>query len=148
MIGIKDKFVQDNQSQSKKGTIRGLHYQIGDSAQGKLVNVIRGKIIDYAVDIRFGSPTFGEYVAVELSAENHKQLWIPAGFAHGFEALENNTIVQYKCTSYYSPEKERSILYDDYDIGIVWKTKYPIISLKDKNNKLLKDIEKDFIYEK
>ena len=147
-IGITDNFVQDNQSCSKKGTIRGLHYQVGEFAQGKLVSVISGKIIDYAVDIRYGSPTFGNYFAVELSAENHKQFWIPSGFAHGFEVLEEDTIVRYKCTNLYSPEDERSILYNDPDIGIIWKTKHPIISGKDKNSKLLKDIEKEFIFEK
>ncbi len=147
-IGIRDKFVQDNQSQSKKDTIRGLHYQVGDFAQGKLVRVVSGKVIDYAVDIRFGSPTFGKYFTVELSGENQKQFWIPAGFAHGFEALEDNTTLQYKCTSYYSPEDERSILYNDPDIGIIWNSNKPIVSEKDKNSRLLKDIEKDFIFEK
>ena len=147
-IGINEKFVQDNQSCSNKDTIRGLHYQVGEFAQGKLVRVISGRVIDYAIDIRFGSPTFGKYVAVELTSANHKQFWIPVGFAHGFETLEVNTILQYKCTTYFSPKDERGILYNDPDIKIIWKTKKPIISEKDNRNKLLKDIEKEFIFEK
>jgi len=145
-IGISEKFVQDNQSCSKKGTIRGMHYQIGEFAQGKLVRVASGKVIDYAVDVRFGSPTFGKYVSVELSAENHKQFWIPTGFAHGFEALEDNTILQYKCTNYYSKKHERGIIYNDYDISINWKNETKLISEKDKTNIKLENIEKDFIY--
>ncbi len=144
-IGITDKFVQDNQSSSTKGTIRGLHYQVGQFAQGKLVRVVAGKAIDYAVDIRFGSQTFGKYAAVELSAENQKQFWIPVGFAHGFETLENNTILQYKCTSYYSKQNERGIIYNDPNIGINWKSETKLVSEKDKANIRLENIEKDFI---
>ena len=146
-IGINQKFVQDNQSKSKKGTIRGLHYQVGKSAQAKLVRVLSGKIIDYAVDIRFGSPTFGEYTEVELSSDNNLQFWIPEGFAHGFCVLEDNTIIFYKCTALYSKKDERGIIYNDTDISIDWKIKNPIVSKKDLNNITFKKIKKDFIYE-
>lgn len=145
-IGINKIFVQDNQSKSKKGTIRGLHYQIGKSAQAKLVSVSIGKILDIAVDIRFGSPTFGKYVGIELSSDNNLQFWIPEGFAHGFCSLEDINIVQYKCTAFYSKKDERGILYNDSDIGINWKINNPIVSKKDLNNLLFCNIEKDFIY--
>ncbi len=140
------KFIQDNQSKSKKSTIRGLHYQVGKNAQGKLVRVVIGKIRDIAVDIRFGSPTFGQYIAVELSSRNFLQLWIPEGFAHGFSTLEDNTIVQYKCTAFYSSEDERGILYNDTDLSIDWGINNPIVSEKDLQNNLFKNIDKDFIY--
>ncbi|TSA27730.1 dTDP-4-dehydrorhamnose 3,5-epimerase [bacterium] len=143
-IGITERFLQDNQSCSKKDTIRGLHYQVGEYAQSKLVRVITGKAIDYAVDIRFGSPTFRKYVAVELSAENQKQLWIPVGFAHGFISLKDNTILQYKCTAYYSQKNEKGIIFNDPDIGINWNTENPIITEKDFKYPFLKNIEKDF----
>jgi len=146
--GIDTNFVQDNESLSQKNTIRGLHYQIGKYAQGKLVRVVSGRIMDYAVDIRFGSPNFGKYVGVELSAENKIQLWIPAGFAHGFVALEDQTIMQYKCTAFYSKESERGIIYNDKDLGIPWGVSNPIVSDKDKVFVPFKEIEKDFIYEK
>jgi len=145
-IGISKKFVQDNQSKSKKGTIRGLHYQVGKNAQGKLVRVVNGKIRDISVDIRFNSPTFGQYIAVELSSQNCLQLWIPEGFAHGFSTLEDNTIVQYKCTAFYSSKDERGILYNDPDLSIDWGIKDPIVSKKDLENTLFKNIDKDFIY--
>lgn len=147
-IGILEKFVQDNQSFSKKGTIRGLHYQVGDFSQGKLVRVVSGSVIDYAVDIRFGSPTFGKYIEIELSSKNQKQMWIPIGFAHGFEAIEDNTILEYKCTSFYSKEHERSIIYNDSIINIQWKEQNPIVSKKDLKSNYFKDIKKDFFYEK
>ena len=147
-IGITEKFVQDNQSSSRKGTIRGLHYQIGEFAQGKLVTVVSGKAIDYAVDIRFGSPTFGQYVTVELTSKNFKQLWIPVGFAHGFEALEDNTILHYKCTNYYSKKDERGIIFDDPNIRIKWVTDNPIVSDKDQQHEEIINIQKDFIYER
>lgn len=104
----------------KKGVLRGLHYQLNPHAQGKLVRVVQGRAWDVAVDIRQGSPTFGQWVGVELTGENHKQFWIPAGFAHGFVALEDNTQFLYKTTNYYSKECERSIVWDDTDIAIEW----------------------------
>ncbi len=144
--GVKFDFVQDNISKSVKGTIRGLHYQIGEYAQGKLCEVHKGKVLDVAVDIRFGSPTFGKYFALELSEENHKQLWIPPGFAHGFEALSEEVIFHYKCTAYYNKESERAILFNDKDLNIQWQTDSPIVSGKDLKAKRFKEIEKDFYY--
>lgn len=114
------QFVQDNHSFSKKGVLRGLHYQLNPHAQGKLVRVVQGRAWDVAVDIRKDSETFGQWVGVELSGENYKQFWIPAGFAHGFIALEDNTQFLYKTTDYYSKECERSIVWNDPDIAIEW----------------------------
>ncbi|MCF9045705.1 dTDP-4-dehydrorhamnose 3,5-epimerase [Acinetobacter nectaris] len=113
-------FVQDNHSYSQKGVLRGLHYQLDPHAQGKLVRVVQGRAWDVAVDIRKDSATFGQWVGVELTGENHKQFWIPAGFAHGFIALEDNTQFLYKTTNYYSKECERSIVWNDKDINIEW----------------------------
>jgi dTDP-4-dehydrorhamnose 3,5-epimerase len=139
-------FVQDNISFSKKGTIRGLHYQVGEFAQGKLCQVLSGKVIDVAVDVRFNSPTFGEHVAVELSGENHNQIWIPPGFAHGFSVLSDTAIFHYKCTSFYSKPDERAILFNDPDLNIDWQVNALNISPKDLQGKSFKDIDKDFIY--
>ena len=144
--GIDLLFVQDNISKSKKGTIRGLHYQVGDKAQGKLCKVIYGKVLDVAVDIRFGSPTFGKYFSSELSEENNAQLWILPGFAHGFSVLSDEAIFSYKCTELYSKENERAILFNDPSLNINWKVETPIVSEKDLKAQLLKDIHKDFIY--
>jgi dTDP-4-dehydrorhamnose 3,5-epimerase len=145
-ISIPNTFVQDNISKSKKGTIRGLHYQIGEFAQGKLCQVLYGKVIDVAVDIRKGSPTFGKYTAAELSEENHKQIWIPAGFAHGFSVLSDEAIFHYKCTQFYSKDHERSLYYADPDIAIDWKTDNPIVSDKDMKAKHLANIGEDLFY--
>ncbi len=117
----KVNFVQDNESCSSRGVLRGLHYQTGDAAQAKLVRVIQGKVIDVAVDIRKSSPTFGKYVAVELSGENKRQFFVPRGFAHGFLVLEDNTVFCYKVDNLYAPHAERSILYNDPAIGIDWQ---------------------------
>ncbi len=144
--GINFCFVQDNISKSKKNTVRGLHYQVGDYAQGKLCKVIYGKVLDVAVDIRFGSPTFGKYFSSELSEENHAQLWIPPGFAHGFSVLSDEAIFSYKCTKLYSKADERAILFNDPDLNIDWKVNNPIVSEKDFKANLFKKIEKDFIY--
>ncbi|MBK7632525.1 MAG: dTDP-4-dehydrorhamnose 3,5-epimerase [Ignavibacteriales bacterium] len=144
--GIDFCFVQDNISKSKKNTVRGLHYQIGENAQGKLCKVVYGKVLDVAVDIRFGSPTFGKYFSSELSEENHAQLWIPPGFAHGFSVLSDEAIFSYKCTALYSKEHERAILFNDPDLNIDWKVKNPIVSEKDLIALNLKDIKKDFTY--
>lgn len=124
-------FIQDNQSVSKKGVLRGLHFQNNPHAQGKLVRVAKGRVIDVAVDIRRDSKTYGQHVAVELSAENNKQFWIPAGFAHGFVSLEDDTIFCYKCTDYYAPECEGSLLWNDEDLAIDWGIENPLISDKD-----------------
>ena len=144
--GINFQFVQDNISKSKKGTIRGLHYQVGDKAQGKLCKVIFGKVLDVAVDIRFGSPTFGKYFSSELSEDNHTQLWIPPGFAHGFSVLSDEAIFSYKCTAPYSKPDERAILYNDEQLKIDWKVNDPIVSDKDLKAELFKNIQRDFIY--
>ena len=139
----KINFVQDNESKSTRGVLRGLHYQLPPFAQSKLVRVIKGKVLDVAVDIRKGSPTFGKYVAVELSEENKRQLFIPRGFAHGFLVLSDEAIFTYKVDNYYAPEHDRSIRFDDPTIGIEWN--FPkdkiIISQKDKNAPYLKDAE-------
>ncbi len=146
--GLKFDFVQDNISKSIKGTIRGLHYQVGKFAQGKLCQVLSGSVYDVAVDIRFGSPTFGKFTGAELSGENHLQFWIPPGFAHGFSVLSDEVIFMYKCTNFYSKKDERAILYNDPEIGIDWKIKIPLVSDKDLLAKKFKEIEKDFIYKK
>ena len=131
--GIEDKFVQDNISKSCQNTIRGLHLQIGEKAQGKLCQVISGSVLDVAVDVRGKSPTFGKYFSIELSDENHLQLWIPKGFAHGFLVLSETSIFSYKCTGFYDRESERSILYNDPDLDINWGIDKPIVSDKDLN---------------
>lgn len=127
-------FVQDNHSQSEHGVLRGLHYQVGNDAQGKLVRCVEGEVFDVAVDIRRSSPTFGEWVGVILSAENKKQLWIPAGFAHGFLTISESAQFLYKTTNYYSPKAERCILWDDKDIGVAWP-QVKKIKLSDKDLK-------------
>jgi dTDP-4-dehydrorhamnose 3,5-epimerase len=144
--GIDLYFVQDNISKSIKGTIRGLHYQVGNKAQGKLCKVVYGRVLDVAVDIRFGSPTFGKYFSSELSEENHTQLWIPPGFAHGFSVLSEEAIFSYKCTALYSKEHERAIIFNDPDLNIDWKVDNPIVSGKDFKAQFFKSIQKDFIY--
>ncbi|WP_412987475.1 dTDP-4-dehydrorhamnose 3,5-epimerase [Pontimicrobium sp. IMCC45349] len=119
--GDQVKFVQDNESYSTKGVLRGLHYQRGKYAQAKLVRVIKGKVLDVAVDVRKGSKTFGEYVAVELSEENKKQLFVPRGFAHGFIVLSETAIFSYKCDNFYNKESEGGIIYNDSQLNIDWK---------------------------
>ena len=137
-------FVQDNISISTKGTVRGLHYQVGDKAQGKLCQVLKGTVLDVAVDIRFNSPTFGKYYSLEISENDNLQFWIPTGFAHGFSVLSDEVIFSYKCTNYYSKAHERAILYNDPDLNIDWKVKHPIVSEKDLKAKFFKKIENDF----
>lgn len=144
--GINIKFVQDNQSFSaSKGTLRGLHYQLNPKAQTKLVRCTRGAIYDVAVDIRKGSPTFGKWIGIELSAENKKQLLIPKGFAHGFMTLTEDVEVQYKVDELYAPECDRGIIWNDSQIGIEWPMDIqPILSAKDEKAPLLKDAENNF----
>ncbi|MCK4544557.1 dTDP-4-dehydrorhamnose 3,5-epimerase [candidate division WOR-3 bacterium] len=141
VIGIDLSFVQDNESYSRKNVIRGLHFQCNPYAQGKLIRVIKGSILDIAVDIRKASPTFGNYFSIELNDINKKQLWIPPGFAHGYAVLSNEVILTYKCTAYYNPSSEITIIWNDPDIGIEWGINNPIISEKDKKGKRLKDIK-------
>lgn len=144
--GICFDFLQDNISRSTKGTIRGLHYQVNPSAQGKLCFVIKGKVLDVAVDIRFNSPTFGKHFSVELSDEKMNQIWIPPGFAHGFSVLSDEVIFMYKCTKFYNKADERSIIYNDPDLNIDWKVEKPVISEKDLNAISFKEIAPDFIF--
>ncbi|MDF1581887.1 MAG: dTDP-4-dehydrorhamnose 3,5-epimerase [Methyloprofundus sp.] len=139
--GQKAQFVQDNHSRSEKGVLRGLHYQI-QQPQGKLVRVTSGAVFDVAVDIRQSSPTFGQWTGVELNAENHRQLWVPAGFAHGFVVLSKTADFLYKTTDYYAPEFERCIAWNDPAIGIEWPIdKEPQLSGKDQQGALLKNAE-------
>lgn len=130
--GLRLLFVQDNHSLSTKGVLRGLHYQLPPKAQGKLVRVTQGEVFDVAVDIRSGSPTFGKWVGTRLSAENKAQLWIPAGFAHGFMVLSESAEFLYKTTEYYAPEYERCIAWNDPAIGIAWPSDAPQLSAKDR----------------
>ena len=134
-------FVQDNESKSCYGVLRGLHYQLPPNAQSKLVRVVKGRVLDVAVDIRVGSPTFGKHVAVELSEDNHFQLFIPRGFAHGFAVLSDEAVFQYKCDNYYAPMSEGAIAFDDPALGINWRLPLDkvIMSEKDKHHPLLKD---------
>ncbi len=140
--GIQNKFVQDNQSKSSYGVVRGLHCQLGEFAQAKLVRVLQGRVLDVAVDIRKNSPTFGKYVAVELSDENKRQLFIPRGFLHGFSVLSETAVFAYKCDNLYAPHAEFGIRFDDPDIGIDWQvpTDKIITSAKDNIAKGLKDV--------
>lgn len=139
-------FVQDNQSCSSYGVVRGLHFQKPPHAQAKLVRVIEGKVLDVAVDIRKGSPTYGKHVAVELTGENHRQLFIPRGFAHGFAVLSPTALFQYKCDSFYAPQSEGAVIWNDPALGIEWgiPAEDIILSEKDKRHPLLKDIESPF----
>ncbi len=132
VTGTDHQFVQDNHSRSSKGVLRGLHYQI-QQPQGKLVRVVQGAVFDVAVDIRKSSPTFGQWVGIELSADNHRQLWVPPGFAHGFLVLSESAEFLYKTTDYYAPQYEKCIAWNDPEIGIVWPPSEgaPLLSAKD-----------------
>jgi len=147
--GFTETFIQDNHSRSKKGVVRGLHYQIHPAPMGKLVKVVSGKIFDVGVDIRKGSPTFGKWYGEILSGENHKMLYFPPGFAHGFLALEDGTEVIYKCTGLFSAENERAILWNDPDIGIKWpldQVDKVIVSERDQKHPGLKNAETNFTF--
>lgn len=146
IFGVPIHFVQDNFSVSKKGVLRGFHYQAPPFGQAKLVQVLKGRVFDIALDIRFGSPTFGRYTGIELSGENRKQFFIPEGFAHAFIALENDTLFQYKCTNVYSKEHERGILWNDPALMIGWSISKPLVSEKDNILPLLKDIPEEYQY--
>lgn len=147
-VGVNTVFVQDNESKSKYGVLRGLHFQKGEFAQSKLVRVVEGRVIDVAVDIRRGSPTFGKHVAVELSKENKRQLFIPRGFAHGFAVLSEEAVFQYKCDNLYAPEHEGAIAWNDPKIGIDWQIRPEdaILSEKDKKHPTLDEAEELFDY--
>jgi dTDP-4-dehydrorhamnose 3,5-epimerase len=140
-IGIPDKFVQDNHSFSKRGVLRGLHYQVG-KPQGKLVRVVSGEVLDVFVDLRKSSPTFGRWHGVRLSGENRLLAWIPAGLAHGFHVLSENAHVLYKANEFYFPELERTVLWNDPGLNIAWETNgEPLLSEKDKKGRRLQDAE-------
>ena len=146
-LGVDIDFIQDNHSfSSEKGTLRGLHFQLNPKSQSKLVRCTKGSMLDIVVDLRFGSPTYKKWIAVELTEENKKQLLVPKGFAHGFVTLTEGVEVQYKVDEYYSPENDRSIRYDDPEIGINWGVSNPILSDKDLNAPLLKDSDVNFNY--
>lgn len=146
-FGVEIEFVQDNQSFSaQKGTLRGLHFQLNPKSQTKLIRCTKGQILDVAVDIRKGSPTYRKWVAVVLTEKNKKQLYIPKGFAHGFLALSDNVEVQYKVDEYYSQEHDRSIRFNDPEIGIYWGIEEPILSEKDASAPLLKDSDVNFYF--
>ena len=142
VTGVHARFVQDNQSRSSRGVLRGLHYQVGAHAQGKLVRVISGRVFDVAVDVRRGSATFGHWFGCGLDALTHRQIWIPAGFAHGFLTLSDTAEVAYKTTTFYAPEAERCVRFDDPTIGIEWPPGIaPRLSAKDAQAPLLDDAE-------
>lgn len=144
--GLSEHFVQDNYSRSFHGVLRGLHYQRNPNAQGKLVQCIRGRIFDVAVDIRKGSPTFRNWISVELTEENNHLFYVPPGFAHGFLVLSDTADVIYKCTGEYSPEDDRGILWNDPDIRITWPIASPLLSDKDRTHPVLRDAENNFSY--
>jgi dTDP-4-dehydrorhamnose 3,5-epimerase len=148
-LGRPIRFVQDNESKSRYGVVRGLHYQKGFFSQSKLVRVISGRVLDVAVDIRRGSPWFGQHVACELSGENHRQLFIPRGFAHGFAVLSEEAVFQYKCDRFYSPASEGAIAWNDPALGIDWGLPEAdiILSEKDKHHPLLADATSLFDYD-
>ncbi len=147
--GIKTEFVQDNESKSSYGVLRGLHYQLNPKAQAKLVRVVEGKVLDVVLDIRAGSPTFGRHFVLELTAENKKQLYIPCGFAHGFVVLSDSCIFQYKCDSFYAKESEGGIAYNDPSLNIDWKVDGAkvIVSDKDKQLPLFANCTNNFVFE-
>lgn len=145
VTGLEVKFVQDNHSRSGKGVLRGLHYQL-QQPQGKLVRVVRGRVFDVAVDVRRSSPTFGRWAGAELSEDNHRQFWVPAGFAHGFVVLSDSADFLYKTTDYYAPQHERSIAWNDPEIGIDWQLaaagiEAPLLSVKDQAAASLRDAQ-------
>jgi len=144
-IGIDAEFVQDNESLSGNNVLRGLHFQNPPYAQGKLIRVINGAVLDIAVDIRKNSTTYGQHVAIKLTGQNHTMVWIPEGFAHGFLTLENDTIFAYKCTQVYNKESEDGILWNDPDLNIRWDVSNPVISEKDKKAQPFKNFNSLFI---
>ena len=148
-FGIENEFVQDNVSSSVRGVIRGLHYQLSPYAQGKLIQVLKGKVLDVVVDLRQGSPTFGEHLALELSDENHRQFFVPRGFAHGFSVLSEEVLFSYKCDNYYNKESERGINFNDSSLNIDWQIPESeiIVSPKDQALPSLEEAEKNFVFQ-
>ena len=147
-LGLRRAFVQDNESRSRYGVVRGLHFQRPPYAQGKLIRVVSGEVLDVAVDIRRGSKTYGKYVAVRLSGENHLQLYLPRGMAHGFSVLSQEVVFQYKCDNYYKPEAEGAIAWNDMEIGVDWgiEPEKVILSEKDSKNLPLSQTDSPFEY--
>ena len=146
-LGYKIRFIQDNESKSSKGVLRGLHYQLAPAAQTKLVRVIQGSVLDVTVDIRKGSPTFEKHVAIELNAKNKRQLLVPRGFAHAFVVLEDNTVFAYKVDNYYSPENDRGISFDDDALNIDWKLDRELLKLSEKDLKQPKLAETEDLFD-
>lgn len=146
--GLSIDFVQDNESMSHYGVLRGLHFQCPPFAQSKLVRVVKGRVLDVAVDIRKGSPTYGKYVSVELSEDNHRQFFLSRGLAHGFSVLSDQAVFQYKCDNFYAPQSEGAIAWNDPDIGIDWKVPHDKVELsqKDTSHPLLRDIQSPFTF--
>lgn len=146
--GLSIDFVQDNESMSHYGVLRGLHFQCPPFAQSKLVRVVKGRVLDVAVDIRKGSPTYGKYVSVELSEDNHRQFFLSRGLAHGFSVLSDQAVFQYKCDNFYTPQSEGAIAWNDPDIGIDWKVPHDKVELsqKDTSHPLLRDIQSPFTF--
>ena len=145
--GILDIFVQDNHSRSLRGVLRGLHYQKKPKAQAKLIMVLKGEVFDVAVDIRKGSPYYGRWIGVMLSARKKQMIYIPAGFAHGFCVLSEEAQLVYKATNEYAPELDRGIIWNDSSIGVSWPIESPIVSLKDSKLPTLREADNDFVYE-
>ncbi|MCU0641294.1 MAG: dTDP-4-dehydrorhamnose 3,5-epimerase [Candidatus Margulisbacteria bacterium] len=145
-LGLNLTFVQDNHSRSKKGVVRGMHYQLAAAAMGKLVSCSHGAVFDVGLDLRKGSPTFGQWYGERLSGADHKMLYLPPGFAHGFMALEDDSDVLYKCTNVWSPAHERAIVWNDPAVGIKWPLGQAIVNGKDSQAPLLKDAETDFVF--
>lgn len=145
-LGFFDRFVQDNESKSQKGVVRGLHMQNPPRAQDKLIRVVHGSILDVAVDIRKSSPTYGQHFTIELSGENKRSLLVPKGFAHGFHCLEDDTIVQYRCSDYYAPETEAGIQWNDPELGIDWQLgdTTPVVSDRDRDRQAWANFESHF----
>ena len=146
--GMEINFVQDNESKSRYGVLRGLHFQLPPYTQSKLVRVVKGKVVDVAVDLRKGSPTYGKYAMCELSEDNHRQFFVPQGMAHGFVVLSEEAVFQYKCDDFYHPEAEGGIMWNDPSINVQWPISAADISLseRDKCHPLLKDFESPFVY--
>ena len=144
--GFAQRFVQDNLSMSIKGTVRGLHYQLHPNAMGKLVRAVKGAVYDVGVDLRTGSPTYGRHIATTLRAGDNRWLWLPGGFAHGFVALEDDTIVYYKCSAMHCPEAERAVRYNDPALAIAWPIAPAVISKKDAQAPLFDEAERNFVF--
>lgn len=144
IVGQSVQFKQSNESVSREGVLRGMHFQVPPHGQGKLVRVTQGRVLDVAVDLRKESPTFGQHVAVELSSENRWQLWIPVGFAHGFLAMEDASTLQYQCTDTYHPESEKSLAWDDPNLGIDWRVERPLVSDRDQAASAFASFESPF----